>query len=192
MRKILVAAVAMMFMAPVAHAAGEHDAAIRKLVDRTFKVWTSDPALINAIRSQNAANTGLTQSDIDALDKTWRAETKASAKPMIDEMLGRPVSKKLLGYENAGEGLFTEIFVMDNLGLNVAQSDATSDYWQGDEAKWKKTFLVGPDAVFIDDVEFDESTQTFQAQVSLAIADPDDGAVIGAITIGINVELLSE
>jgi len=192
MRKILVAAVAMMFMAPVAHAAGEHDAAIRKLVDRTFKVWTSDPALINAIRSQNAANTGLTQSDIDALDKTWRAETKASAKPMIDEMLGRPVSKKLLGYENAGEGLFTEIFVMDNHGLNVAQSDATSDYWQGDEAKWKKTFLVGPDAVFIDDVEFDESTQTFQAQVSLAIADPDDGAVIGAITIGINVELLSE
>ena len=192
MRKILLAAVATMFMVPLAHAAGENDAAIRRVVDNTIGAWMSDPALIDAIRSQNKANSGLTQSDIDALDKKWRAETDASVKPMINEVLGRPASKKLLGFKNKGEGLFTEIFVMDNHGLNVAQSDATSDYWQGDEAKWKKTFLVGPDAVFIDDVEFDDSTQTYQAQVSLAIADPDSGAVIGAITVGVNVDLLSE
>ncbi|MDH3229165.1 MAG: hypothetical protein OEN55_05165 [Alphaproteobacteria bacterium] len=179
-------------MAPMAHAAGENDAAIRKLVDSTFKVWTSDPLVIDAIRSQNKANSGLTQSDIDALDKKWRAEIGASAKPMINEMLDRPASKKLAGFKNGGEGLFTEIFVMDNHGLNVAQSDATSDYWQGDEAKWKKTFLAGRDVVFVDEVEFDDSTQTYQAQVSLAIADPDNGAVIGAITIGVNVELLTD
>ncbi len=190
MRKILMAAVATMFMAPMAHAAGENDAAIRKLIDSKFKVWISDPLVVNAIRSQNKANTGLTQSDIDALDKTWRAEIGARAKPMINRVLERPASKKLRGFRNEGEGLFTEIFVMDNQGLNVAQSDATSDYWQGDEAKWTKTFRVGPDAVFIDEVEFDDSTQTFQSQVSLAIADPDNGAVIGAITIGVNVELL--
>jgi len=192
MRKILIAAVATMLMAPMAHAAGENDAAIRKLVDSTFKVWTSDPLVIDAIRSQNKANSGLTQSDIDALDKKWRAEIGASAKPMINEMLDRPASKKLAGFKNGGEGLFTEIFVMDNHGLNVAQSDATSDYWQGDEAKWKKTFLAGRDVVFVDEVEFDDSTQTYQAQVSLAIADPDNGAVIGAITIGVNVELLTD
>jgi hypothetical protein len=192
MRKILFAAMATMLMAPTAHAAGEHDAALRGLVNSTFKVWTSDPLVVNAIRSQNKANSGLAQSEIDALDKKWRAETGAGARPMINEVLGRPASKKLLGFKNEGEGLFTEIFVMDNLGLNVAQSDATSDYWQGDEAKWKKTFLAGPTAVFVDDVEFDDSTQTYQAQVSLAIADPDNGAVIGAITIGVNVELLSD
>ena len=192
MRKFLMAAVAAIFMAPAAHAAGENDAAIRGLVNSTFRAWTSDPLVVSAIRSQNQANSGLTQSEIDALDKKWRAETSAGTRPMINEVLGRPASKKLLGFKNQGEGLFTEIFVMDNLGLNVAQSDATSDYWQGDEAKWKKTFLAGPDAVFVDDVEFDESTQTYQAQVSLAIADPDNGAVIGAITIGVNVELLSD
>lgn len=191
MRKILVIAVATMLMVPVAHAAGEYDAAVRNLVNSKFRTWTSDPSLIDAIRAQNKANSGLTQSDIDALDKKWRAETSASAKPMIDEMLGRPASKRLLGYKNGGEGLFTEIFVMDSRGLNVAQSDATSDYWQGDEAKWKKTFLVGPDAVFIDEVEFDDSTQTYQSQVSLAIADPENGAVIGSITIGVNVDLLA-
>ncbi len=190
MRKIVFAALAMMFMAPMAHAAGENDAAIRKLVDSQVKGWISDPALIDAIKAQNSIHAGLSQADIDALDKKWRAETGASAKPMIDELLTRDASKKLIDYRNGGEGLFTEIFAMDNKGLNVAQSDATSDYWQGDEAKWKKTFLAGPDGLFIDEVEFDESTQTYQAQVSVSIADPDSGEAIGAITVGVNVELL--
>lgn len=191
MRKIVFAALAMMFMAPMAHAAGEHDAAIRKLVDSQVRGWISDPALIDAIKTQNSKYASLSQADIDALDKKWRAETSANAKPMINEILGRDASKKLVGHKNSGEGLFTEIFVMDNKGLNVAQSDPTSDYWQGDEGKWQKTFLTGPDGLFIDEVEFDESTQTYQAQVSVSIADPDSGEAIGAITIGVNVELLS-
>lgn len=191
MRKIVIVALTAVFMAPVAHAAGENDAAIRNLVNSRIKGWVSDPMLVNAIKTQNSNHSGLTQSNIDTLDKKWRAETGATNKPLIDDLLSRPASKKLAGYKNDGEGLFTEIFVMDNRGLNVAQSDATSDYWQGDEAKWKKTYLAGPDAVFIDEVEFDESTQTYQAQVSLAIADPDSGSVIGAITIGVNVDLLS-
>ena len=191
MRKILLIAAATMFAAPLAQAAGDNDAAIRKLIETRFKVWMSDPMIIDAIRAQNKAHAGLTQADIDGLDKKWRAETGSSSKPMINEILGRPASKKMLAHKNEGEGLFTEIFVMDNRGLNVAQSDATSDYWQGDEAKWKKTFLAGPNAVFIDDVEFDESTQSYQSQVSISVPDPDTGAVIGAVTIGVNVELLS-
>ena len=87
-------------------------------------------------------------------------------------------------------GQVLEIFVMDNRGLNVAQSDVTSDYWQGDEAKWKKTYSVGPDAVFVDEVELDESSQTFQAQISMSIKDPATNAVIGAITVGVNVDEL--
>ena len=87
--------------------------------------------------------------------------------------------------------MITEIFVMDARGLNVAQSDVTSDYWQGDEAKWQDTFSKGPGAVHISEVEEDESTQTFQSQVSMSVTDPADGSVIGAITVGVNVEMLN-
>ena len=190
MKKILIAALLAVFLAPAAHAAGEHEAAVRDLVDSQIRGWLADPVVVGAIKRQNKQHAGLSQAEIDTLDKKWRAETSAAAQPMITELLGRAASKKLAGHKNDGEGLFTEIFVMDNRGLNVAQSDATSDYWQGDEAKWKKTFLAGRDAVFIDEVEFDESTQTYQAQVSLSIADPDSGDVIGAITVGVNVGLL--
>jgi hypothetical protein len=65
----------------------------------------------------------------------------------------------------------------------------TSDYWQGDEAKWKKTYMVGPDAIFVDEIEKDESTQSLQSQVSIAIKD-ETGKAIGAITLGINVDKL--
>jgi hypothetical protein len=80
---------------------------------------------------------------------------------------------------------------MDDKGLNVGQSDVTSDYWQGDEPKWQKTFKVGPDTVFVDKVEKDESSEQLQIQVSVSIKDPETGKVIGAVTLGINVDQLS-
>ena len=73
---------------------------------------------------------------------------------MIDKLLSDPVSQWLMDQESATAGFVTEVFVMDNKGLNVAQSAVTSDYWQGDEAKWQQTYLVGPDALHISEVEF--------------------------------------
>ncbi len=157
---------------------------------QNVKSWLSDPVVIDAVKAQNAENANLSQADIDNLDKQWRAETSATDKPLIDKVLARPLSKFLRDKADAAQGLITEIFVMDDKGLNVGQSDVTSDYWQGDEAKWQKTFLVGPDAIHMSDVELDESTQTYQSQLSLPVLDSDGKTVIGAVTVGVNVELL--
>jgi hypothetical protein len=86
-------------------------------------------------------------------------------------------------------GRFTEIFATDAKGLNVAQSTITSDYWQGDEDKFTKSFGAGADAVFLGEVEQDESTQTFQSQVSVTIVD-ESGAPIGSITFGVDLSTL--
>jgi hypothetical protein len=104
--------------------------------------------------------------------------------------MGNPASAYLKKIEADSKGLFSEIFVMDAKGLNVAQSEVTSDYWQGDEPKWQQTFPKGKDAIHISDVEKDESTQTYESQVSVPVVDPANGSVIGAITVGVNVELL--
>jgi hypothetical protein len=164
-----------------------YQAAIRAFADSTIKRWIADPRVVDAVKQQNAKHAGLTRQDIDALDQQWRRELVSASHPLIDAVLDRTVSRLLLQQEQAERGLVTEIFIMDNKGLNVAQSDVTSDYWQGDEAKWQNSFLVGPDAIFIDGVALDESTQTFQSQVSLTITDPVSGAAIGAITAGIDI-----
>lgn len=160
--------------------------------EKTLVEWMKDPVVIEAVKAQNAKHASLTQDKVDALDKQWRAETKAAAKPLISEVTGNKLSAYLKKKETDSKGLVTEIFVMDNKGLNVGQSDITSDYWQGDEAKWQKTFQAGPKAVFVDKVEQDESTQKFQTQVSMSIVDPASGAAIGAVTVGLDVEMLMD
>ncbi|MEJ8560661.1 hypothetical protein QTO30_05055 [Yoonia sp. GPGPB17] len=110
--------------------------------------------------------------------------------PLIEKLLTTAVSTWLLDKQDATAGFVTEVFIMDNKGLNVAQSVETSDYWQGDEAKWQQTYSVGPDALHISEVEFDDSTGFYQSQASLAISDPATGEVIGAVTFGINVQNL--
>jgi hypothetical protein len=85
-------------------------------------------------------------------------------------------------------GAVTEIIVMDALGLNVATSGVPSDYWQGDEAKHQQTYGVGPDAVHFGDIEYDESSQKYQAQISFTLSDPDTNAPIGAMTVAVDAE----
>ncbi|MSP81878.1 MAG: hypothetical protein EXQ94_02825 [Alphaproteobacteria bacterium] len=111
-------------------------------------------------------------------------------RPFADAVLANGLSAYLKSAKAEHGGLFTEIIVMDQYGLNVGQSDLNSDYWQGDEAKWQKTFPEGPTAVFVDDIELDESTQTLQSQVSITITNPDTDTVIGVATFGIEVEVL--
>lgn len=189
-RKLALSAAFAMSMSSAVMAAGAHVGPMTDFAKQTVAEWVKNPAIISAIKAQNAKNAGLSEAEIIALDKKWRAETKASSKPLIDGVLANDVSKALKGYKSKNGDVVTEVFVMDNKGLNVGQSDVTSDYWQGDEAKWKKSYKVGPDAIFVDDVEKDESTQTLQSQVSMAIKDPATGEVIGAITVGVNVDSL--
>lgn len=152
--------------------------------------WLENSQLIDAVRAQNNAHSDLSQSQIDQLDLDWRAQRKADDKPLINRLLNLPASEWLRSKQGETANFVTEVFAMDNHGLNVAQSVETSDYWQGDEAKWQKTFGNGSGAIHISEVEFDDSTGSYQSQVSMPISDPDTGKLIGAITFGINVQSL--
>ncbi len=171
--------------------ANEFEKQMRSFFEAKVRPLLSDPEVVAAIKAQNARHVGLDDAKIDVLDKQWRAEAKAGGKgPLIDDLMGRPLSARLKAFKQANAGIVLEIFLMDDKGLNVAQADVTTDYMQGDEAKWQKTFLIGPAAVFVDDLDFDESSKSFQAQISATVVDPATKAAIGAITIGLAVEKL--
>lgn len=150
------------------------------------KVVQREVALIS-LRAQNVRNAGIAQDRIDALDKQWRAEAKGNPQPLIAQLMGSPLSSYLIDIKARSLGLFVEIFVMDDHGLNVGQSSITSDYWQGDEDKYLKTFTIGPDAIHIGEVEFDETFRIDKQQVSFPIADPASGKLLGAATFEINL-----
>ena len=85
-------------------------------------------------------------------------------------------------------GFVAEIILMDRQGANVAITEKTSDYWQGDEKKFTESFKDAG-VVFVDKVRFDESTQTYSVHVSVPVRGAD-GRVIGVACFGIDIEQL--
>ena len=167
----------------------KYAADVKRIADNELQGWITDPIFVYAIREQNQMNGTLSQRRIDRLDKMWRAEKGKG--PMIGDLLDRQASIILRDRRELSNGVITEIILMDQYGLNVAISDPTTDFWQGDEAKYQDTYLKGRGAVHVSEVEYDESTGFDQTQVSMTIVDPDNGQPIGAVTFGINLEVLS-
>lgn len=140
-----------------------------------------DPVIVNAVKAENAK--GKTLAQIQATDEKWK--NMPGIADYMRAIMDSACGKHLARIQNATEYL-SEIFVMDNQGANVAMTDKTSDYWQGDEAKFQKSYQNGQGAVFVDDVEFDDSSQAYLVQVSVPVM--DGGKCIGAITFGIDVD----
>lgn len=153
------------------------------LANSTLAAYGMDQAIIKAVQEENAKNKTLAK--VKELDKKWRNTPGFDdfMKSMMDSECGKYISgiQKKMPY-------MAEIFVMDNLGGNVAMTDKTSDYWQGDEAKFKESFKGGKGAVHIGEIEFDDSAQAYLVQVSVPVK--DGNKVIGAITFGINIDQL--
>ena len=187
-RTLLLAATALIGLAwsGVARADNEFLTQLTAFAKGQLHQIAADPDLVAAITAQNATTGGYEDAKIDALDKQWRAEVDAGSKPLIDATLATPASKALAAAMQASGGLITEIFATDAKGLNVAQATMTSDYWQGDEDKFTEVFPKGADGLFVSDVEQDESTQTYQCQVSITVTDAS-GTPIGTITAGVDV-----
>lgn len=169
--------------------ADEFSSAMTQFVQEHVMAWANDPAIVSQISAQNDAYAGLGQGQIDALDQEWRSAIGTSNAPLISAVLDNPAAAFLVGKTEEAGGLISEIFVTDNLGLNVAASAPTSDYWQGDEAKFTEVFGKGPDAMLIGEVEFDDSVGAYIGQVSIPVLD-ETGGVIGTMTIGLDAEAL--
>jgi len=186
MKLALISTVVGMAVTAPAMAAG-HSAKIQKYIDSNVRGWLASPVILKAVDQQNLNHMGLTSDDIYILDQRWRKEKVRGGGDLMKSKLDNPVSQFLRGVKAASGGIITEIFIMDNKGLNVAQTNATGDYMQGDEAKWQETFLNGAKGMLIDEVEEDGGVNV--SPTSLSVARPN-GYTLGAVTIGINVDAL--
>ena len=164
-----------------------HETKINAYIESNIRAWLASEEIISAVDQQNIDHLGITSDEINRLDQRWRKERLRGGGSLISSIMGNEFSAFLRGIKAASGGIITEIFVMDNVGLNVGQTNGTGDLMQGDEAKWQKTYPVSAYAVYIDAVEEEDGVNI--SQVSLTVARPNT-ARLGAITIGINVDAL--
>ncbi|MDW6094645.1 PDC sensor domain-containing protein [Vibrio rhizosphaerae] len=144
--------------------------------------WGKDPVLVEAVTAQNAQDVSL--DDIKKRDETWR--NTSDVDDFMSSIMSNKAAQRLLELEKSMPFL-VELFLMDNQGANVAMTNKTSDYWQGDEAKFIQSFNGGQGKTYIGEVEYDDSVLSYLVQVSVPVIDAQ-GQTIGALTIGINLD----
>jgi len=184
MKKVLMLmAIGMFLFVGLAFASEKAPQKVIDLANTRLAKLGEDPVIVAAVKVENAKGKTLVQ--IKEMDEKW--STTPGEADFMKALMESECGKHLRKMQESAP-FYAEIFVMDNQGANVAMSNKTSDYWQGDEAKFKKSYNGGAGSVFVDEVKFDNSSQAYLVQVSVPVKDGDKA--IGAITFGIDVDKL--
>jgi hypothetical protein len=168
----------------------ENEKDITELVNTEIKVWARNEIIINAIKAQNEKNADLSVIDMKVLENKWVNERLKNKHQLINKVMGNEVSAYLKDIQNESKGLYTEIIVTDNKGINVGQSIISTNYWQGLQPKWEKTLGSNSYGTYIGELKFDDNTELFQVEVSFILMDAD--TPIGIVYAGIDIERLAE
>jgi hypothetical protein len=155
----------------------EAEAALKKEVPK-IEAWGKDPVIVKAVLAQNALKMSLDQ--IKEIDSAWIA---GKAEDRVRELLANTCSARIKALV-AQNPSYVEAFAMDDQGGNVCLNQKTSDYWQGDEAKWQKSFNGGSGQVFVDKPHYDPSSHAVLVQVSVPVF--EGSKTVGAITVGLD------
>lgn len=148
----------------------------------TLRAIGRDPIVVAAVQAQNARKVSLTA--IKVADQRWTVNKEGA---LVQKTISGPCADRLRAIV-AAHPAYSETFAMDDQGAVVCATAKTTDYWQGDEAKWERSYNAGKGDVFIDRPKFDESASSRIAQISVPVMDGD--RAIGAITVGVVIEKL--
>lgn len=158
------------------------DAKVRAFAKDKLLGLVADPVLVREVTAQNAKKVAL--AEIQRIDGEWmKAESEL---PIQKEKLSNACAAQIREIAKRFPAV-RETFAMDDQGANVGQNGLTSDYWQGDEDKWQKSFAGGKGGVDVGKAKLDKSAGVVLQQVSLPLAD-GDGTIVGAITIGVAID----
>ncbi|MCX4026762.1 hypothetical protein H0A36_01160 [Endozoicomonas sp. SM1973] len=153
---------------------------VEKIID-SLQEWGKDPDIVEFVKEHNKKD--LTLVMIKERDKKWK-HAKSLSRFMTDLMQNK-AAKRLLELEKS-KPYYAELFLMGSKGENIAMTNKTTDYWQGDEDKFQHSYNQGKGDIYIGNVEFDESAQAYLIQVSVPVMDQEKA--IGAITVGLSVD----
>ena len=138
----------------------------------------ADPALQRTIVARN--KTIEAPEEIRRRDEEWIKNPRYALRKQLTQDDCATRLKALV----KDDPFVVEAFLMDERGGLVCSTVETQDYWQGDEAKWQKTYGEGK-AVFLDEPALDTNTETFAVQLSVVVSQASQK--IGALTLTLKV-----
>ncbi|MEX3315424.1 hypothetical protein [Sulfitobacter sp. PS-8MA] len=168
----MAAALAATFLSPRAVQAADVPWLLRDYIDRDLLSWVNAAPIVEAIEAQNLRHHGQAPPVIGA-----RRAGLAS--------LSLPLSDYLHAQVARSGGRITKVTLIDAQGLAVAAGVLSSAQAPGDAVAFPQSLTAAPGAILVDRVSFDDSTQSYRGQVTIAVVNPATGVAIGAITVGL-------
>jgi hypothetical protein len=138
----------------------------------------AEPKVIDAVKASNEEHKDTTTSEILRLDEKWRATEGLD--DFIKAFMTNACAQLFMNFQDANDG-FSEVFVTDEHGLIVAETNKTSDYHQADEDWWVDAYNDGAGKSYHGLIEYDESAMSESISVYVPVRDPETGKAIGVI-----------
>jgi len=129
------------------------------------------------------------QGYIGQQEDAWASNSDETITPfmqsLISNELAEDIRKNFVEKINpkTSQSVFAELFLTNEYGANVAQSDKTTDYRQDDEDWWQKAKANG---ISIGKTEYDESARTDVIPIGIRITD-GNGEFIGVLKAALSV-----
>jgi ABC-type amino acid transport substrate-binding protein len=161
---------------------------IQELLGRKIERWKRLPNLESALSAANKKTHNLSEQEIMSRDKKWMHSFVETDHSYSLGLVDQPLSAELREIKKQSQDMITEVIVTDNRGLNVAVSDMTSDYWQGDEDKFTQCYGKPANSVIFSNINYDESTKRFQLHLSVPLYSEHKFDPLGVMIFGIDVE----
>ena len=137
---------------------------------RQLKLLFSSAMVINALKKANQrakAQSPLTEDAYKDIDAQMQ---KKSQTPDVQQLLYNDCAINLKAFR-AKHPAFAEIFVTDLSGMNVCQTNMTTDFYQADEFWWQKAYDNGTGKLYFGSIEYDESANEVSIPIYVAIYD---------------------
>lgn len=154
---------------------------VRQIIEQKTNLlvtFAREPVLIHAVREANRKNQALSLEDILRLDEVW--QRTEGIDDSIKSFVTNPCAQLLIDFQETHNG-FSEIFVTDEKGLIVAETNKTSDYYQADEQWWVDAYQDGLGRCCHGKIEYDKSAHVEAIPIFLPIIDPDSHKAIGVL-----------
>jgi two-component system sensor kinase FixL len=155
-----------------------------------MQVLATNNIIINLTKQSNALFEKMPNPAgyIEQIDNQWNSDCNEITM-VLAQLNTNPSARRLQTlrafYQNKyGFPVFSEIFVTNKFGANVAQSNKTSDYFQADEDWWQ---TAAKDGLYMSNVEFDQSSKTSSIALASRIED-ENGEFLGVMKGVLNIQ----
>ena len=152
-----------------------------KFAQDTLTALGADAQLAAFVEKDNAKPASI--DSLKALDAKW--QKKDGIEDFVKALLAAPASARLAKVISDYKWI-PEAFIMNAQGTIIGETNRTSTYWKGEQAKFTAAYNGGAGAIWYGTLAYDESSKVNAVQISVPVT--KGGKAIGAICFTINVD----